>query len=123
MSGKDMLTLLLCSFGFDRNMKVEVEYVGYEEPAYMIYAENKDGEVYSEFNCEGLMFNIYKIIAYMTKYNDFLNHPSDETSKLDLRELYFESGWWDIAPKHILNESERNSIIKERDENEKLKEL
>lgn len=122
MSGKDVLTLLLCSFGYDRNIKIEVTNVGYSEPMYDIYAENKEGDEYIECNSEGLMFNIYEIISYMTTYDRYINSPSDETKTFNLQNLNFESKWWGVAPKHILNEKERDDFIKEDDErNERIK--
>lgn len=116
MSGKDVLTLLLCSFGYDRNIKIEVTNVGYSEPMYDVYAENKEGDVYEQCDSEGLMFHIYEIISYMTEYNRYINGPSDETRNLDLNNLHFESKWWGVAPKHILNSETRENIIKENDE-------
>lgn len=118
MSGKDVLTLLLCTFGYDRNIKIETTNLGYSEPCYDVYAENKDGDVYTQCDSEGLMFHIYEIISYMTKYNRYLNSPSDETRNLDLNKINFEDKWWGVAPKHILNEKEREEIIKEQDEKE-----
>lgn len=46
MTGKDVLTLLLCTFGYDRNIQITCERLGYDEPFYDIYAENKDGDEY-----------------------------------------------------------------------------
>lgn len=123
MSGKDVLTLLLCTFGYDRNIKIETKNLGYSEPCYDVHAENKEGDIYEHIDSEGLMFNIYEIISYMTKYNKYLNSPSDKTRNCDLRNLNFESKWWGIAPKHILNETERNDIIKKEDDKKrKIKE-
>lgn len=116
MTGKDVLTLLLCSFGYDRNIKIEVTNVGYSEPMYDVHAENKDGDVYEQINSDGLMFNIYEIISYMTEYNKYINSPSEKTKNFDLSNLHFESKWWEIAPKHILNKETREKIIKEKDE-------
>lgn len=104
MTGKDVLKLLLCTFGYDQNIKIEVTRTGLEELSYDIYAENKDGDV---FNCdvsEGLMFSIYQIISHMTKYDRYLNAPSDKTRFLDLHDLNFESKWWEVPPKIILDE-------------------
>lgn len=42
MTGKDVLTLLLCTFGYDQNVKIKVTRTGLEEPCYDIYAENKE---------------------------------------------------------------------------------
>lgn len=119
MTGKDVLTLLLCTFGYDRNIKIETENLGYSEPMYDVYAENKDGDVYEQIDSEGLMFHIYEIISYMTKYGNYINSPSDETRNLDLKNLNFESKWWGVPPKHILNADEREEFIKKEDERNK----
>ena len=119
MTGKDVLTLLLCSFGYDRNIKIETTNLGYPEPCYDVYAENKDGDVYEQCDSEGLMFHIYEIIAYMTNYDRFINCPSDKTRNFELSNLKFEHKWWGVPPKHILNEVDRNNIIKEDDDRNK----
>lgn len=112
MTGKDVLTLLLCTFGYDRNIKIEVRRTGLEQPCYDIYAENKKGDVYYDDVCEGLMFGIYRIISYMTKYDRYTNAPSDKTRYLDLHDLNLESKWWEIAPKHILDKIKVARTIK-----------
>lgn len=103
MTGKDVLMLLLCTFGYERNVKIEVTRTGLEEPCYYIYAENKDGDVFYCDVSEGLMFSIYQIISYMTKYDRYIKAPSDKTRFLDLHELSFESKWWEVPPKIILD--------------------
>ena len=103
MTGKDVLMLLLCTFGYERNVKIEVTRTGLEEPCYYIYAENKDGDVFYCDVSEGLMFSIYQIISYMTKYDRYISAPSDKTRFLDLHELSFESKWWEVPPKIILD--------------------
>ena len=42
MTGKDVLTLLLCTFGYDRNIRINVERLGYDEPCYDVHAENAE---------------------------------------------------------------------------------
>lgn len=103
MTGKDVLMLLLCTFGYERNVKIEVTRTGLEEHCYYIYAENKDGDVFYCDVSEGLMFSIYQIISYMTKYDRYIKAPSDKTRFLDLHELSFESKWWEVPPKIILD--------------------
>lgn len=65
MSGKDILRLLLISYGFCRNIKIitytgDGGWIGYE-----VYAKNDDGLEYSEENNEGLLFHIYMIQDFM----------------------------------------------------------
>lgn len=119
MTGKDLLTLLLCTFGYDRNIQITVERRGYDEPCYDIYAENKEGDVYEECEADGLMFAIYGIISYMTEYKRFISCPSDDTRNLDLGKLNFESKWWTVPPKYILDEKHRENIVARNDEQEK----
>lgn len=68
MSGKDLLKLLLITYGFTHNVKIltyrgEGNYIGYD-----VYAESED-DVYHEADCEGLQFHIYEILAYMQRKN------------------------------------------------------
>lgn len=116
MSGKDVLTLLLCSFGYDRNVRINIERLGYDEPCYDVHAENADGDVYEQCDSGGLMFHIYLIIAYMTRYDRYINCPSEKTRYLDLQELNFESKWWEMPPKYVLDETERNKFIEKNEE-------
>lgn len=64
MSGKDMLRLLLISYGFCRNIEINTYtdggWVGYD-----VSAENDDNLMYSECDCEGLLFHIYEINSFM----------------------------------------------------------
>ena len=113
------MTLLLCTFEYDRNIQITAERVGNDEPRYDIYAENKDGDVYEECSSEGLMFHIYNIISYMTEYNCYIEGPSENTRYLDLHKLNFESKWWEIPPKYILDEKERENIVARNDEQER----
>ena len=119
MSGKDVLTLLLCSFGYDRNVRINIERLGYDEPCYDIHAENAEGDVYEQCDSSGLMFHIYSIIAYMTHYNRYISCPSEKTRYLDLQELNFESKWWEFAPKHVLDETQRNKLIEDEEKRNK----
>ena len=84
MTGKDVLTLLLSTFGYDRNIRINVERLGYDEPCYDVHAENEEGDVYEQCDSGGLMFHIYEIIAYMTEYNCYINGPSSSTRAIRL---------------------------------------
>lgn len=69
MSGKDVLRLLLISYGFCRNINIstytgEGGYVGYE-----VSASNDDGVEYYQIDCEGLLFHIYEIQKFMREEN------------------------------------------------------
>ncbi len=69
MSGKDVLRLLLISYGFCRNIEISTYmgdggWVGYE-----VSASNDDGIEYYEVDCEGLLFHIYEIQKFMRDEN------------------------------------------------------
>lgn len=79
MTGKDVLKLLLVSYGF-KKVKIATYRADYGCIGYQINAENDDGDIYAEFNCEGLMFNIACLINTMSRkgieanYNPFPGH-------------------------------------------------
>ena len=74
MSGKDVLKLILLSYGFNQNLKVVTYRGDYGVTGYEVSAENHDisgnGEIcyYHEIDCEGLMFHIYEIASFMEKH-------------------------------------------------------
>ena len=66
MSGKDLLKLLLITYGFNRNIKIstyrgEGGCIGYD-----VSAESEDN-YYHEVDCEGLQFHIYEILSFMVE--------------------------------------------------------
>ena len=63
---------MLCTFGYDRNIRINVERLCYEEPCYDVHAENAEGDVYEQIDSEGLMFHIYEIIDYMTNHDRYI---------------------------------------------------
>nr|DAX30756.1 MAG TPA: hypothetical protein [Caudoviricetes sp.] len=69
MSGKDVLRLLLISYGFCRNIEISTYigdggWIGYE-----VSASNDDGIEYYAVDCEGLLFHIYEIQKFMRDEN------------------------------------------------------
>lgn len=99
MTGKDVLKLILCSYGYDRNIDIQTYYgesgcIGYE-----VNASNAEGDFYLEDNCEGLMFHIYCILSYMKDNNVSYKHD-----------------WWNISTKHIIDDNLRNNLLKSFDE-------
>ena len=46
----------------------------------------------------------------MTKYDRYICAPSDKTRYLDLHGLNFESKWWEVPPKIILDEIKKQKI-------------
>lgn len=99
MTNKDFFKILLCSYGYDRNIKIETYrgdggFIGYD-----IYAENKEGDFYHEINCEDFMFRVYQILNYMKEHNGS-----------------FKSDWWGIRPNDVCDDKKRSSLIKSWDE-------
>jgi hypothetical protein len=102
MTNKDCLKILLCSYGYDRNIKIEIYRGDSGEVGYDVYAENKEGDIYNECDCEGLMFHIYEILDYMRQ-----------------NEVRCPSTWWNYSTKDVLNDQGRESIIANLDRKEK----
>lgn len=69
MSGKDVLRLLLISYGFCRNIEISTYMGDYGCIGYDVSANNDDGVRYSEADCEGLLFHIYEIQKFMRAKN------------------------------------------------------
>jgi hypothetical protein len=98
MTNKDVFKILLCSYGYDRNIKIETYrgdggFIGYD-----IYAENKEGDEYHEIACEGFMFHFYMILKYMKE-----------------QQQPFKTDWWNISPKYVCDEAQRNILISQWD--------
>ena len=102
MTQKDLLKILLCSYGYDRNIQIDKHNGDEGALGYSVYAENENGDFYEETNCEPLMYHIYCILDYMKK-ND----------------VGFESRYWNAYTKDILNDSVRQSMIDRWDEYKK----
>jgi len=94
MTNKDIFKILLCTYGYDRNIKIETYRGEGGCIGYDIYAENKDGDSYSDVGCEGLIFSIFQILDYMKKEN-----------------VSFKSKWWYPSVKDLCNDVTRESII------------
>ena len=82
MSGKDVIKLLLCTYGFDRDIKIR--YARGKRPHYVITAANKDGVVLDEANAKSVNDAVYKIIACMT---DNRIRPENTYAKKPLKEV------------------------------------
>ena len=101
MTQKDLLKILLCSYGYDRNIQIEKYYGDEGVLGYHVYAENENEDIYEETNCEPLMFHIYCILNYMKEHN-----------------VGFKSEYWMICTKDVLNDSTRQSLINRWDKDE-----
>lgn len=69
MSGKDVLRLLLISYGFCRNIEISTYSGDGGCIVYEVLADNDDGLSYIECNSEGLLFHIYEINKFMRENN------------------------------------------------------
>ena len=64
MTAKDVLKLLLVSYGFNKDVEITSYRGEFNAIGYDVFASN--GEIdYHEVDCEGLMFHIYEIISFM----------------------------------------------------------
>ena len=86
MSGKDVLKLLLLTFGFT---KIDIKtYRGvYGCIGYEIHATNDEGDCLDEQNCEGLMFNITHIIQTMKKMGIDAEYKILDGGEYSIKEL------------------------------------
>lgn len=69
MSGKDILRLLLINYGFCRNIEISTYMGDFGCIGYEVSANNDDGIIYSEVDCEGLLYHMYEIQNFMMKKN------------------------------------------------------
>lgn len=107
MTGKDILKILLCLHGYDRNVKVESYRGEGNAIGYEVYAENVDGDSYDEVNCDGLMFHIYRILDYMRKNN-----------------VCTKTAWWEVTPEYAYNDKKRDHLVNAWDKYDKdMKEM
>jgi hypothetical protein len=87
MSGKDLLKLLLISFGFNKEVSVSI-YKGDDNwIGYTVHASNGN-VIYEESNCDGLMFHIHELLCFMDKHNikpTLLRQESDLPIKMILK--------------------------------------
>lgn len=98
MTNKDVLNILLCSYGYDRNIKIETYRGEGGCVGYDVYGENKSGDFYHEVCCEDFMFHVYMILNYMKEHN-----------------ASYKSDWWSIRVKDICNDATRESLTKSWD--------
>lgn len=104
MTGKNFLTALFCTYGYSKNIKIDVINLGYDGILYEMSAINPrtNDEFFDEAN--GFMFALHLIVHYMKENN--VGACSD----------------WNYMPlKSVLNEKER--IGRYTSEIEKDKEL
>lgn len=102
MTGKDVLKMLLCLHGYDRNVKVESYRGEGNAIGYEVYAENANGDSYDEINCNGLMFHISQILDYM-KNNG----------------VHKKTAWWRVTPEYAYNDEKREHLVKAWDKYDK----
>jgi hypothetical protein len=102
MTGKDILKILLCLHGYDRNVKVESYRGEGNAIGYEVYAENAEGDSYEEINCDGLMFHISQILDYMKE-----NNVDEKTA------------WWHVTSEYAYNDSKREKIVEAWDKYDK----
>lgn len=103
MTNKDILKVLLCTYGYDRNIKIDTFRTNSGTTGYEIKAENENGDVFHNVDGEGVVFDVYEILDYMNKNN-----------------VGFKSNWWGIPMKYLLDDHEREKLIKRWDEDKEF---
>lgn len=101
MTNKDLFKVLLCSYGYDRNIKIDTFRTDDGSIGYEIEAENEDGDVFHNVDGEGVIFDVYMILDYMKQNN-----------------VGFKSNWWSVPLKYISDDTEREKLVKQWDDNE-----
>lgn len=101
MTNKDLFKILLCSYGYDRNIKIETFRTDSGTIGYEIEAENKEGNVFHNIDGEGVVFDVYIILDYMKQNN-----------------VAFKSNWWSVPLKYLLNDAEREKLVNQWDAND-----
>lgn len=94
MTGKDFIKILLCEYGYDRNIEVKTYYGDYGAPGYEIRAEHENGDVFYSIGCEGLMFTIFEILDYMKQ-----------------NKVPFKCDWWSVGTKHATDDALREHLV------------
>lgn len=106
MTNKDLFKIILCSYGYDRNIKIDTFRTEGGTIGYEIEAENDKGDVFHNIDGEGVVFDVYMILDYMKQNN-----------------VGFKSNWWNIPLKYISEDRERENLIKRWDSNEEQTQL
>lgn len=101
MTQKDIFKILLYSYGYDRNVRIDKYYGDGGFIGYEVYAENKEGDYYSEGNCEGFMFHVFRILEYMKDTG-----------------ANFKTDYWNLSTKDLLNDEFIHSMIIASDKRE-----
>lgn len=112
MSGKDMIKLLLISYGFHIGIKIEGSIT--EDGTYMydVEAYNAEGEYFSDYSW------FIDVIRNINKFMDNLRHPdpnlvfyeSDEPVKPVKTDMYFRFN--NISTKNLLDDKFRDEFYK-----------
>ena len=101
MTNKDLFKILLCSYGYDRNIKIDTFRTDEGTFGYEIEAENEKGDVFYSVNGEHIMYNVFEILDYMKQNN-----------------VAYKSKWWGVPLKYVLDDAEREKSVKQWDDND-----
>lgn len=101
MNNKDILKILLCYHGYDRNIEIKTYHADGGWIGYDVHAENQEGGLYEEMNCEGIIFHIHCILEFMKE-----------------NKIESKSKWWDVPIKYLLKDELRKESIDQWDKQE-----
>lgn len=119
MNGCEIIRMVLCLCGYDREVKVSSYKGDCGAQGYEYYAENNNGNDISDINCEGLVYNVWNIIN-LSKEN--VNPaPMVDLSWLDVPQYVFKSdksvnelkAAWDEHEMKVCRNNERTRPISE----------
>lgn len=80
MTGPEIIRMILCNAGYDRNLTVHPYKGDGGIQGYEVHAETSDGECFDTFGCESLSYVVYSIIK---KFKD-------------ATPAHIDYAWWDM---------------------------
>ena len=119
MTGKDFIKILLCVYGYDKNIQIETTQQ-FGSTSYDIHAENSEnGDTFSDV-CDGLVHAICDII-------DAMNQDTSDMVYMDGSPCSGPRGttsmeYSKIPLSSILNDKIRMEYIEERERNNRIRE-
>lgn len=95
MTGTEIIRMVLCVAGYDRNVSVRAYKGEGLSQGYEVHAKNKNGDSFYAEHCEGLPFVIWEIMSHYKEYGNCSG-----------------SGWWNM-PSNVFKSDESVKSIRE----------
>lgn len=95
MTGPEIIRMILCLTGYDKNVSVRTYRGEGLAQGYEIHAENENGDSFYDINCEGLPFMIWQILE---RYKE--------------QDNCYDSSWWNV-PSYVFKSDESVNSLRE----------